>query len=153
MTDPTQLPTPSYLPSGYLLAERVDGAEGFGSGPNQVSLFYRRSLQSDDVHYPLVVYIAPSGSAELAATEGGPSQPLDLNVPAVTAVYHDGMWAPGGGDSEKNIGGQTVIHWEGASGFHSITAHTATNTFGVRAPKNRGVGFDELVKVVRSLCV
>lgn len=151
MSSQVSVPTPSSIPPDYRFAERVNGGQCFGRGPNQLSLFYRRSTQSDDYHYPIVVYIAPPASTELSATEGGPSQSVDLNLPGVTAVYHDGMWAPGPGANVQDLGGQTLIHWETLNGFHSITAYGPNNTFAVRGPKNRGVAFADLLNIAKSL--
>lgn len=146
-----QVTGPSYVPSGYSLSQRVQGVEagGFGESSGQTGLFYRRGAALDDWLNPLTAYIGPSNAPDLVATENHPGQVVDLGAPEVNAVYHDGMWIIGQGQDQEDAGA-TFLHWD-TSAIHSITARWPTGMAAVRGPKGRGVGYDELVKVAKSL--
>jgi hypothetical protein len=81
-------------------------------------------------------------------TENHPGEAVELGIPSSTAVYHDGLWSPGSGAMERDLGG-TRIHWD-RSVAHSITVRTPDGTYAVRAPKEK-VGVAELVELVKSL--
>jgi hypothetical protein len=143
---------PSYVPDGYKLRSRIDGAaaRAFGPNPDQVELIYTTGWQDDAWAYPLLVCLTPVGPATLAATERHPGQPTDIAVPGATAVYHDGLWALGPGEDERRLDPQSVIHWDRIVA-HSVTVVWAGGVYAVRGAKTRGVGVDELVRVVKSL--
>jgi hypothetical protein len=146
-----QVSGPSYLPSGYTLSQRVEGADagGLGQSPNQVGLFYRRGTAQDDWHAPLAVFTGPPGASDLVATENHPGEAVDLGVPGITATYHDGMWTIGAGPDQTQAGSVT-LYWD-TSTNHSITIRWSGGTAAIRGPKARGVGYDELTKMASSL--
>lgn len=141
---------PTYIPSGYALRRQLEGSDaaGFGEGANQVALVYTRGWEHVDFAKSLSVYVAPQGAPALAATENHPGLPVDLGISSVQAVYHDGLWAPGSGEMERNLG-DLIIHWD-RSVAHSITIWGTDGTYAVRASKD-GVTLDELIRVATSL--
>lgn len=143
--------SPSYVPDEFTFRRRLEGSEtgGFGDDPTQVGLIYTRGWDHTDSAYPLIVYAAQPVETDLAATENRPGVPVDLGIPGVQAVYHDGLWAFGPGEAQVNLEGGVTIHWE-RSGAHSITIYSPDGTYAVRAPKDT-VAFDELARVAKSL--
>lgn len=143
---------PGYVPSGFRLAGQVFGRAscGFGATDEQTVLFYRRGVTYQDAVLPLALHVAPvSAATELGATERRPGTVIDLDIDGVTAVYHDGIWAPGPGDDEQALGG-VVFHWD-RSTVHSITVRTLRHVVGIRGPMHCGVDLPELVRIARSL--
>jgi hypothetical protein len=143
---------PAYVPSGFRLAGQVIGRAsfGFGSTEQQTALFYRRGSDYQDALLPLTVHVAPVATdAVLGSTELRPGTIVELDLRGVTALYHDGIWAPGPGDDEQGLGG-VVIHWD-RSTVHSITVRTSQYMVGIRGPKYRGVDYSELARIARSL--
>jgi hypothetical protein len=141
-----------HLPLGYRLRSRFEGedAGGFPGSPDQLALIYTRGLGSDEAVYPLLVYVAARGGAkELVGTEGRSGSSVDIGVSGVTAVYHDGMWAPGPGPDERRLG-ELIIHWD-TGDAHSITVSGGGRLLGVRGARSRGVLARHLVTVARSL--
>lgn len=147
----TRAGLPSYVPPGYKLRQTIEGpaAMGFGLDPNQVGHFYVHGYTDEEIHTPLSVFMGPPGAPPLAATEHRPGQPVDIGVPNVTALYHDGMWVPGPGEDQQNVG-PGVLHWERAVA-HSLTVHAPDGVYAIRGGKRIGAGIDELVKVAKSL--
>jgi hypothetical protein len=113
-----------------------------------VALIYTRGWEVEDWNSPLTIHASPAGEGILAGTENRPGEPVDLGIPSATAVYHDGLWAPGSGEDERDLG-DVIIHWD-RTNAHSITIRASNGTYAVRAPK-ADVAFDELVEVARSL--
>lgn len=144
---PTQ---PSYVPEGFELRGRTrsEGIRVLRNDPAQSAFVYTLGWEQEDWAYPLMIFIGSTPPGHLVATEDRSGELVELGVPGVTAVYHDGIWAPGNGDDER-IFGATVIHWERAMA-HSITASSDKGVVAVRGPKRRGVDFAELVRVARS---
>ncbi len=119
---------------------------GFGRNPDQTILIYTSGWTERDWFCPLVVVIAPAGAAQLVATERRQGTPIDLGLPGVTAVHHDGLWtAP-----ETEIGAPAKRPVWNTTFAHSITARSMTLTAAVRANKQR-VDTAELVRVLLSL--
>ncbi len=142
---------PAYLPSGYELSLRVHGSEagGLGMDASQTGTFYRRATAIEDWRSPLAVYLSGPGAPDLAATEKKQGEQIDLGIVGIKAVYHDGLWMLGQGAEQLDMG-DVVVHWD-SSTLHSITARWDGGTCAVRGPKGRGVGYDELINVVKSM--
>lgn len=86
------------VPNGYSLrGSYLEGPiyGGFGDDPVQTAFFFARSDLIGDTMYPLVVYVAPSVASTLRWTEHRDGELL--NIGGMTALYHDGIWAPGAG--------------------------------------------------------
>jgi hypothetical protein len=134
---------PRYLPTGFAYRRRMDGtaSSGFLDVADQVTLVHSRSTRIEDLRTPFTVHVADQPGIELSATEQRPGVSVDLGVPDAKAVYHDGWW------TAPEPGSQAPI-WQVGS-VHSITVHTATRTYAVRA--GRDVPLDELVAAIRSV--
>ena len=147
----TMIAGPSYLPAGYEFSHRAEGARagGLGSDPSQVGLFYRRGAALEDLRIPLAVYIGPPSAPDLVATDGRQGAEVDLGVRRTIAKYHDGLWMLGQGEDEFDAG-PVLLHWD-RSTLHSVTVRWPGGTVAVRGPKARGVDYNELLKVARSL--
>jgi hypothetical protein len=139
---------PSYLPSGYQLRRQIvgdDAAHGLSNrAGDQVGAMmlvhttgrtYREWLLA-----ALVVHVGLGPDGSLTGTEKKPGRRVDLGLPGVQAVYHDGMWAMG------DDGVRPVWRTDAA---HSITVRTSARSYGIRGPRSIGIG--ELVRVARSL--
>jgi hypothetical protein len=140
---------PAHVPYGYQYAFRVEGeaAAGFWGNADQVLLTYSFHKEPS---YPLSVYAAAAtGDPTLQGTEHRAGTPVDLGVPGVSAIYHDGLWAPGPG-RDQHVVGQFVLHWDDQE-WHSITIRTRDRVYAVRGARSNGVTFDELASVARSL--
>lgn len=142
---------PSYVPDGYTFGLEVRGeaAGGFGDLDDQVALVFWRHRGGTDRGYRLAVHVAAGGDTALSGTEGRPAQPIDLGLPGVTAAYHDGWWTLGPGEDARYEDG-LVTSWD-RSDVHSITVSSGSVTWAVRGTRSRGVGFDELLAVARSI--
>lgn len=142
---------PSYVPSGFEFRREIGGinAGGFGENPTQVGLLYARDWSSFGLENLLVAYAAEPGAGDLDATEHRSGQQVDVDIGSAEAVYHDGLWAPGPGEAEVDLGEGVVIHWE-RSITHSITIYAPKGSYAIRAPMDT-VPFDELVRVAKSL--
>lgn len=151
VSPPTQATRPSYVPPGYGLRWQIDGeiAPGFHQDPTQTVGVYTRSWNPDDRTNPLMVCAASGIVTDLMGTEGHTGQAIDLGIPGITAVYHDGMWAPGVGREQWTMG-NAPFHWDTTSA-HSITARWQNRVIAIRAAKNRDVGIAMLVKIARSM--
>jgi hypothetical protein len=142
---------PTYLPGGYKLSLRVHGPEagGLGMDASQTGMLYRRGTALEDWRNPLAVYVSGSGAPALVATEARQGEQIDLSIVGIEAIYHDGLWMLGQGAEQLEMG-DVIVHWD-SSALHSITARWDGGTCAVRGPKGRGVGYDELIKVVKSM--
>jgi hypothetical protein len=136
---------PRHLPAGFSLRNRIDGTAGPGfiGVTDQVTLIHARSSKVRDLRSHITVHAANAVGLDLTATEKRPGLRVDLNVDDVQAVYHDGWWTP-------PLPGSSMPQWS-TSLVHSLTIHTPTRTYAVRAP--REVPFDELVAVARSVII
>jgi hypothetical protein len=142
---------PSSVPEGFAFRRRLEGADagGFEKEQAQVTLVYTRGWEHADFAHSLTVHATPATGSALAATEKHPGVPIGLGILSVRAVYHDGLWAPGPGEAEVDVGDGLTIHWE-RSAAHSITVHAADGTYAVRGPKDT-MGMAELLRIAESL--
>lgn len=151
----SQAKLPSYLPTGYVQGEQWTGSQagGFGGSEDQVAVYFRRGAAQDDWRFPLVVYTDSAGAPDVVGTGGDqPGEVIDLGIEGVTTVYYDGIWmipdAPG--SQQPTDPSQVQLQWD-TSTVHSVTVRWSTGTCAVRGPKSRGVGYDELLNIARSL--
>jgi hypothetical protein len=137
---------PERLPSGYSLRYSLsDGREpGFGWVKEQTVLVYTRGWAPEDFTFPLVVCVGRAGAPDPVGTSPDHGEPLDLGVPGVEAVYHDGILSARLDGADDFAG----TAWQQGS-VHSVTARSATGAFAVRGP--RGLERDELVATLLSL--
>jgi len=140
---------PSYLPEGYQLRRDAPEHRGRSSTSSQAALTYTRGWELDDWLHPLKISSPSSAEASHATTNRHAGDPINLGLPGITAIYHDGSWAPGPGEDARSVG-ETVIHWERGS-VHSITMRGSNGVATVQGSRARGVTRDELVKIARSL--
>lgn len=140
---------PARIPDGFRLRNRVDGpvAGGFPPEAEQTLLLHTRSWRMEDIRRPLLVFATPDVDQELIGTHDRAGTPVDLGIPGVSAVYHDGVWQVDA-DIFEAEGLDAAMRWDTTS-VHSLTVRTADRVFGVRAP--REIDVEELVAVVRSL--
>lgn len=122
--------------------ENVRSLSG-GGAAGTVVLFFDKA----EPHSPVEVAASPDPAAQLAGTEERPGVKVDLDVPGVEAVYHDGQWAPGPGPGQIS-NGEVTLHWS-TKGAHSITARVGGESVTVRAPKS--VDLDGLLEIARSV--
>ena len=141
---------PEHLPSGYAWRRQLEGASAqvLGRHPDQVVLVYTLGWSQEDWNVPLVVAGAPAGAPPLLGTERRRGRRVDIGIPGVEAVYHDGIWALGPGPDERRFG-HGLIHWD-SSTVHSLTIRHSGMTWAVRGPKTRGADFRTLVRMARS---
>jgi hypothetical protein len=142
---------PRYVPTGYRYGFRVEGeaAAGFWGNADQVLLNYTFHKEPS---FPLTIFAAAAAGGDvLHGTEHRTGMPVDLGVPGVSAVYHDGLWATGPGRDQQVVG-QFVLHWDDRE-WHSITIRARDRVFAVRGARSNGVTVDELTSVARSLAL
>ena len=139
------------VPSGYSLRGSYSEGPiygGFGNDRVQTAFFFARSELMGDMMYPLVVYAAPAGASNLRWTENRDGELL--NIGGVTALYHDGIWAPGPGYGEQKMPDGGVIHWRRDT-FHSLRIDTDERSLAVRGSRSHGVELRELVGLAGSV--
>jgi len=117
---------------------------GFGWIEEQVVLVYTRGWSRDDFGAPLVVCIGAPGAPELIGTSPAHAEPIDVGLPGVEAVYHDGM-VTARLDEARDFAGTTWTRGD----THSVTARSGRGTFAVRGP--RELDRTELVATLLSL--
>jgi len=141
---------PESVPTGYAWRRQLEGASAHALGrhPDQIVLVYTLGWTQEDWSWPLVVAAAPAGAPPLLGTEHRRGRHVDLGIPGVRAVYHNGIWVLGPGPDEQSFGAG-VIHWD-SSTVHSLTVRHSDVTWAVRGPKTRGADFDVLVRMARS---
>jgi hypothetical protein len=149
---------PSFLPSGYSLSHRVEGAaaQGFGRAVEHVGLhfysdqlayFFRNGTDKDAWVFPLIVFVGGDPSWSVTATENRPGTPIDVGMPRATAVYHDGLWSP---VAAANGEGKGRLGWV-SEGVHSLTVSFPEFVWAVRGSRNHGVSREDLVRMAKSL--
>lgn len=145
---------PTYLPSGFALRRQItgEGVVGLGRDPHQVGLVYTVGWDREALMYPLLVFVRPDGGAELACTERRPGLPIDLGMPAVNALYHDGWWQL---NPNRDLEPDRIVAWD-ASTVHSISVTYNAIQFAVRAARHATslaatVSLPELTKISRSM--
>jgi hypothetical protein len=133
---------PRFLPLGFRHMLRVDGpaAAGFPDVPDQVTLAFARGRARHQTLFPISVHAADGLGLVLKATEKRQGTVINLGSDT-SAIYHDGWWTAPAADG-------AMPQWDSSS-IHSLTIHTPTRTYGIRAP--RDVSFDELIAVARSI--
>jgi hypothetical protein len=150
---------PSYLPQGYRLSQRVEGpaAQGFGLGEERAAAFrfteeqlayvFRNGNEKEAWVHPLTVHLGSDPDWSLTATEHRRGEPVQL--PGVSAVYHDGMWTPAeaGGQDAEAPGGLTWVK----NGTHSLTVRWSGGVWAARGSRRRGVSQADLVRMARSV--
>jgi hypothetical protein len=151
MAKPPAGEAPGYVPAGFEFRRRVVGGvtPTLGTDPARVALTYTRGWSHQDWIDGLQVHLAPGTGHQLVATETRSGVPVDLSAEGASAVYHDGWWQIGPG-AEEVAWSDTVAHWDRSS-VHSLTVTTGERTIAVRGSRASGVGFEELVRVARSL--
>lgn len=139
---------PRYLPPGYRLSHTTPGSavRKLGDGAEQLTFTFLRTFAANEV--PLRVTIAEGSGRILRATEHRPCVSVAVGERHAVGRYHDGSWAPGGGDHQVDLADGYIIHWD-RSRFHSVTVSTGTETAAVLAPKELSI--DEIVKVAGSI--
>jgi len=140
---------PTYVPAGYRYGFHVEGeaAAGFWGNADQVVFNYSFHKEPS---FPLTIFAAAAAGGDvLHGTEQRTGTAVDLGLPGVSAVYHDGVWTTGPGRDQQLVG-QLVLHWDDRE-WHSITIRTGDRVFAVRGARSNGVTFDELTSVARSL--
>lgn len=142
----------TYVPAGYVLRDRQEGALvlGFGGVDGQVALSYSQSRALSDLVFPLTVHLGPPASPPLACTENRPGVPISFG--GRSGIHHDGWWAPGPGNDEQRLPDGSVFHWS-RENVHSVTVQTPTATLAVRGSRTRGINVDELRRVAGSVSV
>src|SRR5207302_8265858 len=87
---------PSYVPQGFSFRYALPGGREAGLGwiAEQTILVYTRGWEREDFTAPLVVVVGRAGAPDLVGTADGFAQPVDVGVPGVAAVYHDGITVP-----------------------------------------------------------
>lgn len=144
------VPVPTYLPSGYRLQEiYTDRIDGFGTGSDEVALWYVALDHPMGYANPLAIYVAKS-------VQRNPFEkmPVQIGMPVVLtssagktvqARYHDGIWT-----TVSNGLGDTV--WN-TSNAHSITFELEEYMIGIRGARLTGVSFDELIRIANSMSI
>jgi hypothetical protein len=145
-------PIVAYVPPGYALRDRQEGALilGFGGVDGQVALAYARSTELVDLVLPLTVHTGPPDAPSLSCTEN--RNGVEIPLAGGAATYHDGWWAPGDGYAAQWLPDGSVFHW-GREDVHSVTVRTPNATLAVRGARSRGIGLDELCRVAASVTV
>ena len=146
---PYQEIRPRRLPDGYAYRGRADGpmAGGFVRAERQTALVHTRDRSPAEHHTPLTVFATDNPRQALAGTEGARGVRVDLGVPGVEAIYHDGIWHVDADVADEH-GVDKGFAWLTGT-CHSLTVRTATRVYGVRAP--RDVPLAELVAIAASL--
>lgn len=141
---------PSYVPEGYELRADVEGEAiaAFGEQPEQTTLVFTRGTDLSELTHPLMVSSTTGRTRPLIGTEGRVGQPVDLGRDDVAAVYHDGAWAPAPDGEGQD--GLPRLEWD-TQDVHAITVHWDGGACAVQGARSRGVTFEELVRVARSL--
>jgi hypothetical protein len=136
MTQLNDIREPSYVPPGYTLRRRFDGADarGFGRTDDQCVLIYTSDWSDEAWHHALAVYQGHGGSLQLANTRGHAGERVDLGLADVQAIYHDGVWAPGPGPQQRTLGQALIVHWDSALA-HSVTVRARDLVVAVQGPK------------------
>ena len=140
---------PSYVPSPFKHFGTVEGdpAGEFWDDPNQIAVRYRRATSF--AYLPITIAWTPRPNATLVGTDQRVGDPVKVH--GLTARYHNGTWAPGPGPEQVDtpVG---PLHWE-TSLEHSITLHTASGSFAVRAPRDSVRDSAELARIISSVAV
>jgi hypothetical protein len=139
---------PTALPAGFVLRRELAGpsACAFRDSPDQIALIYTTGWTPSEFRTHLFVALDGLPATPLVGTE---LREGDL-IPSAEgdAVYHDGMWAPGPGEDQRDIG-PVAIHWE-RSTFHSVLIATKNCVVAVRALKQQ-LGQAQLLETARSV--
>ncbi len=137
---------PGYLPDGYTLRYTLAGGRepAFGWVEEQVMLVFTRGWSRDDFGSPLVVCVGGPDAPELVGTSPAHGEELDLGIPSLQAVYHDGIQAARL-DELRDFAG---VVWR-TGHVHSVTARSWLGTFAVRGPRH--LPRSELVATLLSL--
>ena len=144
-------PTPRYIPADfryyYTYRNRPDGFRG---GDAEIAIFYRNPKLRDGHSQPLMIFIAPQASVELALVEGREAKvlPLVLNDGrSVTAHYHDGCW-------QVDPQGPVVRNgrrWSwNTQRMHSVVFPVEGYVVGIRAGRRSGISLEQLLIVAAS---
>jgi hypothetical protein len=144
--------SPQWIPDGYKLFRRVEGAlfEGFPGDEQQAILMFGRGWRDVDAYRPLLIYLAGEISEPiLFGTEEQAGSLLRL-ADGTESVYHDGRWELGRGEGEAQTPSGGFVHWD-TSEWHSITAVVQGRVFAVRGSRLNAVGLEELRRVADSL--
>lgn len=143
---PREQLTPKFVPSRFSRARFHSGESVLaigGAGDKTLVLLF----QPSDGRRPVEVSASSERGAAAVGTENHVGVPIASERRGVELVYHDGMWAPGPGPQQVQLG-STMIHWE-TSLCHSIAATTSTGTVSVRAA--RDVDFETLLRITESV--
>jgi hypothetical protein len=137
---------PAHLPDGYTLRYTLEGGRepAFGWVPEQTVMVYTRGWSPQDFTFPLMVCVGRADAPDLTGTSAEFGEQLDLGLPGVHAVYHDGIQTARLDDA-RDFAGTT---WKRGD-VHSVTARSASGTFAVRGP--RSLPRAELVDTLLSL--
>ena len=146
IVDPAALP----IPPDFKFRFQVEGerAGGFAADPGQAVLVYGSGR---DVNRPLMIAFGSRDDVALIGTHGHAGTRIKIVNGTVTALYHDGMWKPGAGRSQKRIG-ETLIHWDSAD-VHSLTIGGLPDgrKIGIRGARSLGVSLGQLVRIADHL--
>jgi hypothetical protein len=137
---------PEHLPPGYTLRYTLTGGKepGLGWVEEQTVLVYTLGWERDDFTTPVVVCVGRPDAPDLVGTSADYAEEVDLDLPGVRVVYHDGIQTPRLDDARDFAG----LVWQ-RGGVHSVTARSDRGTFAVRGP--RSVPRAELVATLVSL--
>lgn len=136
-------------PGDYELREvRVSPATHVLGPDTRIEYWYTRSESIDERRAPLIVAIGPE-AARLFATEGHPGRAVPTPA-GREALYHDGMWTPGGGMDERRLGQGILVHWD-TNHAHSVVVSDSIGgrSCAVRSAKE-SLSMESLVELAES---
>jgi hypothetical protein len=144
-SQPLSLPTPSYIPNGFVLRSVFwNPVEGFGGGDNERALIYvnggRDSYTSRNV--PLQVIVSADSAHEFAHTKkaDGISELIHMDDGStVTGKYFNGEW----------VSRRDGTHYWDSDEVHSLVFDFGGFHVGIRGPK-RNVTFEEVLRIAGS---
>lgn len=150
-------PIPAYIPRGYtFLGEDLDRPDGFTPNAEQSALLYRGPASREyDLAFPIMVIVSSFVGGRFGGTEGreGVLYPIAFSDGTTTdAMYFDGIWELPRVSAEVARTSERLPLWN-RDNIHALVFQWHGLQVGVRAARQCGVSFDELVKVASSLAV
>lgn len=149
-------PAPTYLPPGYaFFMEDLERPDGFTPTSQQSALVYRGPVLSENgLTFPIMIFVAQLSGGRFGGTEGqtGELYPLAFQDGQISAAtYFDGMWElPRLMAAEQLATTPQLPVWR-RTNVHALVFQWHGLQVGIRASRQCGVTFDELIKVAASL--
>jgi hypothetical protein len=148
----TPIPTPQYLPAGYVLLGAYTGqSDGFGTGNAEVRIQYLNPKYIRSVFSPLTMYVSAMTENRFGGTADLAPELITLRIKDTTveAQYFGGISAEPP-QSERVLPNSQGSQWKSSS-LNALVFPFDGFMIGIRGSKLEGVGRSELIRVAQSL--